>query len=525
MTTTSTPASIEILVVDDNELARYAVTRTLHQAGFAVEEAGTGEEALRRVHADMPDVVVLDVKLPDINGFEVARRLKADPSTSSIPILQMTATYASSQHWAEALDSGADAYLTHPAEPIVLVATIRALLRTRAAEKALREASRIKDEFLATLSHELRTPLNAIVGWAHVLRTPGLDPAVMQRALDSIQRNAEAQTRLISDILDVSRVIAGKLRIQTGRVELASVVDAAVETIRPAAQSKRITLEVSLDHEAVVHGDASRLQQIAWNLLTNAVKFTDPEGTVRVQLHRQPPAVELVVEDTGLGIDAAFLPFVFDRFRQADASMTRTVGGLGLGLALVHDLVQLHGGTVRAESGGVGRGARFTVLFPISVVSVETPVPEAAPTMPAPPVFGARPRTIPLRGIRMLLVDDDTDFLESLQVIFESYGAEVVCVESAEKALASLAESVPDVLVSDLGMPGEDGYGLIRAVRALPEERGGRIPALALTAYVADHDRARSLALGYQLHLGKPADPVALAQMIAGLVGRAGPSA
>ncbi|HEV7499944.1 MAG TPA: response regulator, partial [Vicinamibacteria bacterium] len=496
------------------------VRRTLLQAGFRVEEEGTGEGALRRVRANPPDIVVLDVKLPDINGFEVARRLKADPATASVPVLQMTATYASSKHWAEALDSGADAYLTHPSEPIVLVATIRALLRAREAEKALREANRVKDEFLATLSHELRTPLNAIVGWAHVLRTPGLDPAVMTRALDSIQRNAEAQTRLISDILDVSRVIAGKLRIQTGRVELATVVEAAVETVRPAAQARRIALEVTLDPHAVVPGDASRLQQIAWNLLTNAVKFTPPDGTVRVTLRRVPPAVELVVEDTGMGIEAAFLPFVFDRFRQADASMTRTVSGLGLGLALVHDLVQLHGGTVRAESAGLGQGARFTILLPTALAPPEVPAPELPLPASAKAAAAAAAATpIALTGVRMLLVDDDTDFLESLKVIFESYGAQVTCSASAEKALAALDVAPFDVLVSDLGMPGEDGYGLIRAVRARPAERGGHIPAVALSAYVADHDRAQSLAQGFQIHLGKPADPTALAQSIAALIG------
>ncbi|HET6900549.1 MAG TPA: response regulator, partial [Vicinamibacteria bacterium] len=305
-----------ILSVDDNEASRYAIGRTLRQGGFRVIEAGTGMDALARARADTPDLILLDVKLPDIDGFEVSRRLKADPATASIPVLQITATYSSTEHWAQALNAGADGYLTHPAEPVVLIATIRALLRAREAERQLREANRLKDDFLATLSHELRTPLNAIVGWAHVLRTPNLDPAVTARAVESIQRNAEAQTRLIADILDVSRIVTGKLRIDSRPVELARVVEAAVETVRPSAAARQVALDLALDTSAVVQGDPSRLQQVAWNLLTNAVKFTPAGGTVRVRLQRGPGGVQFVVEDTGIGIDSAFIPFVFDRFRQ-----------------------------------------------------------------------------------------------------------------------------------------------------------------------------------------------------------------
>ena len=510
-----------VLSVDDNEASRYAIGRTLRQAGFRVIEADTGMEALRRARADAPDLIMLDVKLPDIDGFEVSRRLKADMETASIPVLQITATYSSTEHWAQALNAGADGYLTHPAEPVVLIATVRALLRAREAERALREANRLKDDFLATLSHELRTPLNAIVGWAHVLRTPNLDPAVTARAVESIQRNAEAQTRLIADILDVSRIVTGKLRIDSRRVELARVVEAALETVRPSAVARQVRLETSLDPEAVVQGDPSRLQQIAWNLLTNAVKFTPAAGTVRVIVRRLPSSVQFVVEDTGIGIEPAFMPFVFDRFRQADASMTRTVSGLGLGLALVNDLVQMHGGTVRAESEGTDRGSRFTVSFPEplpgggkdagnAAVPAPTPAPEPART---PPGTGRI-----LAGVRVLLVDDDTDFLESLDVALQARGARVTRAESAGAALAALDKSLPDVVVSDLGMPEEDGYGFIRSVRARPAGKGGDVPAIALTAYVADHDRERSLAAGFQLHLAKPMDPGLLVQAIADVV-------
>ena len=362
---TPTFADALILSVDDKDASR-AVVRTLRQAGFRVIEADTGMDALRRARDDAPDLILVDVKLPDLDGFDVSRRLKSDPATAAIPVLQIAATYSSTEHGAQVLDAGADGYLTHPAEPVVLIATIRALLRARDAERALREANHLKDDFLATLSHELRTPLNAIVGWAHVLRTPNLDPAVTARAVESIQRNAEAQTRLIADILDVSRIVTGKLRIESRPVELARVVEAAVETARPSAAARQVTLDMVLDPSAVVQGDASRLQQIAWNLVTNALKFTPAGGTVRVTVRRQPAGVQLVVEDTGIGIDPAFIPFAFDRFRQADASMTRTVSGLGLGLALVSELVQMHGGTVRAESAGAGQGARFTVSLPAS---------------------------------------------------------------------------------------------------------------------------------------------------------------
>jgi signal transduction histidine kinase len=507
-----------VLNVDDNEASRYLIARTLKQAGFRVRDATAGAEALALARSDPPDLILLDVKLPDIDGFEVSRRLKADPATSSIPVLQITATYSSSEHWAEALDAGADGYLTHPAEPIVLVATIRALLRAREAERALREANRLKDDFLATLSHELRTPLNAIVGWAHVLKTPALDAAVVARAVESIQRNAEAQTRLIADILDVSRMVAGKLRIESRPVELGKVVEAALETVRPSAAARRIRMEMRLEPGAIVQGDANRLQQIAWNLLTNAVKFTPSGGTVTVCVERAAPNVELVVEDTGIGIDPAFLPFVFDRFRQADASMTRSVSGLGLGLALVRDLVGMHGGRVRAESAGTDRGARFTVTLPMAPESGETE-PAASAGEPAAPTAGPA-GDAPLHGVRVLLVDDDRDFLESLEVTLEDRGARVTIVRSAQAALEAVTKAVPDVVISDLGMPEEDGYTLIRELRARPLAEGGKVPAIALTAYAADHDRDRSLAAGFQVHLAKPMDPGLLAQVIAELMAR-----
>jgi signal transduction histidine kinase len=506
-----------ILSVDDNDASRYAIARTLQQVGFRVKEAATGREGLRRARTDAPDLILLDVKLPDIDGFEVSRLLKEDPETASIPVLQMTATYGSTENWAAALDAGADAYLTHPAEPIVLVATIRALLRAREAERALREANRLKDDFLATLSHELRTPLNAIVGWAHVLRTPNLDAAVVARAIESIQRNAEAQTRLVADILDVSRIVTGKLRIDSRRIDLGTVTAAALETVRPSTASRQITVEYSASPDVIVLGDASRLQQIVWNLLANAVKFTPTGGRIRVEVRRNVSNVELVVMDTGMGIEPGFLPHVFERFRQADASMTRSVGGLGLGLALVRDLVHMHGGTVRAESLGKDQGACFTVVLPAALPVVPPLAVASAPSSEeaaAEPVRRSGP--VEVAGVRVLVVDDDEDFLDSLEVALRGQGAVVKTATSVQAALAALESWSPDVLISDLGMPDEDGYSLIRAVRA----RGSAVPAIALTAYAADHDRERSLAAGYQRHVGKPADPAGILEAIADLAPR-----
>jgi signal transduction histidine kinase len=505
-----TPPPVRVLNVDDNEATRYALTRVLRQAGFEVGEAGTGEEALRRAGEGF-DIVLLDIHLPDIDGRELCRRLKADAATASIPVLQLTATYNSSENWAESLDGGADGYLSQPVDPPVLIATVRALWRARAAERALREANRLKDEFLATLSHELRTPLNAIVGWATVLRSPALDAATSSRAVSAILRNAEAQTRLISDILDVSRIVAGKLRLNTGRIEMATVVASAVDTVRAAADAKQIRLQMALGDDTEVQGDADRLQQVAWNLLTNAVKFTPRGGTVSVDLARTASLVTLTVSDTGMGIDRAFLPFVFDRFRQADASASRTTSGLGLGLALVKHLTEAHGGTVAAASAGEGKGSTFTVTVPAAVWAL---------TAEAAPGGSETPSAAILQGLRVLVVDDDPDALEHLRFLLKGAAAEVTCVRSAAEALEALAAGVPDVLVSDIGMPHVDGYDLIREIRSQARERAGGVPALALTAYASSHDRTRALDAGYQAHLAKPADRATLTRTIRDLVDR-----
>jgi PAS domain S-box-containing protein len=397
------------------------------------------------------------------------------------------------------------------------------LVREREARRQAEEANRLKDEFLATLSHELRTPLTAIIGWAHLLRSGRLDHAATERALETIERNAKAQTQLTDDLLEVSRIITGKIRLEFNPVELAAIAESVVESMRPAASAKGIRLHLLLDSEVgLISGDDDRLRQIIWNLLSNAVKFTPKGGRVEVSLRRINSHVELTVSDTGAGISAEFLPHVFDRFRQADSSTTREFGGLGLGLAIVRQLAELHGGTVRAESPGEGQGARFTVTLPLMVVRMERrdhAQPENAEasgtTLECPPQ---------LNGLRVLVVEDEEDAREMLAAALGHCGAEVAVVGSTNEALREFESRRPDILVSDIGMPEEDGYKLIRRVRRLPPERGGQIPAIALTAYARTEDRMRSLLAGFQVHLSKPVELNELIAVIASLAGRTGQS-
>ncbi|HEX4961046.1 MAG TPA: ATP-binding protein [Thermoanaerobaculia bacterium] len=388
---------------------------------------------------------------------------------------------------------------------------------TELARREAEAASRSKDEFLATVSHELRTPLNAILGWAQLLLTNSLEAEKMRRGLETIARNAKLQAQLIDDLLDVSRIISGKMRLDVRALDLMPVIDAALEAIRPAAEAKQIRLRRVLDPLAgPVAGDPARLQQVVWNLLSNAVKFTPKNGMVEVRLERVNSHLEIIVADNGPGISPEFLPHVFDRFRQHDASTTRRQGGLGLGLAIVRHLVELHGGTVRAKSPGEGQGSTFVVLLPVSIAHL---TPDDG--MRVHPQAEIEPcqddEFLNLKGIRVLVVDDEPDARETLQQILEHCGAEALTVGSAAEALRALETWRPDVLVSDIGMPGEDGYGLIRRVRALPPERGGRTPAAALTAFARGEDRRRALHAGFQMHVAKPVEVNELAAVVASL--------
>ncbi|HEY6562806.1 MAG TPA: ATP-binding protein [Polyangiaceae bacterium] len=370
----------------------------------------------------------------------------------------------------------------------------------------LESANRTKDEFLATVSHELRTPLNAILGWVRMLRSGNLPEEKRERALEIIERNANAQTQLIEDLLDVSRIISGKLRLDMRGVELSLVAENAIEAVRPSAHAKNVTLEQVIDRElAPISGDPARLQQVVWNLLTNAVRFTPAGGQVTLTVRQRESSVELSVADTGQGIDPAFLPKIFERFRQADPTTTRKHGGLGLGLAIVRHLVELHGGTVRVFSEGQGRGATFSVLLPIA--------PASSNSLQRPPAlrFGASRAELQcaqeLEGVTVLVVDDEDDAREMLREMLGACQATVATASSVAEALSLLPELRPDVVVSDIGMPDEDGYVLIRKLRALPDNCGGRTPAIALTAYSRFEDRTKALVAGFNMHVPKPVEP------------------
>lgn len=386
------------------------------------------------------------------------------------------------------------------------------------------EASRLKDDFLATVSHELRTPLNAILGWSRMLRTNRFDAETASHALETIERNARAQAQLIEDLLDVSRIITGKLRLDIRPVEPVAVINAAIDAVRPAADAKHVRIEAVLDPRAgVVSGDPDRLQQVLWNLLSNAIKFTPKDGSVQIRLERVNSHVEITVGDTGQGITPEFLPFVFDRFRQAGSTLTRAHGGLGLGLAIVRHLVEMHGGTVRAESEGENRGATFTVTLPLRAIhhqEQEVPEPQhLEPSVTTPDLaFNCPPD---LKGVRVLVVDDEEDARKLLTAVLEQCDASIRTCASVAEALDEIKEWEPDVLVSDIEMPGEDGYALVRKVRELEAEQGGQLPAVALTAHARVEDRMRVLSSGYQMHVSKPVEPAELAVVIASLAGRA----
>jgi PAS domain S-box-containing protein len=399
------------------------------------------------------------------------------------------------------------------------------LERERAARIAAEESNRLKDEFLATLSHELRTPLTSILGWAHMLDAGSLDEATTRNAVGVIRRNAEHQRQLVEDILDASRVITGKLKVEIVPMRLTPVVVGAIDAVRPAAAAKGVEVACAFDPGAEeISGDPHRLQQVVWNLLSNAVKFTPAGGRVKVAVERLAAHVRIAVSDTGEGIAPEFLPHVFERFRQADGSTTRRHGGLGLGLSIVRYLVEAHGGAAHAYSAGRGQGATFTVDLPVADVrsSVQTADSDGRKFKR---VFerGTTSDDVPpaLVGVRLLVVDDDADALALLKLLLERNGAEVVAVGSASAALEALERFHPDVILSDIGMPGGDGFELVKTIRARSESRGGSVPALALTAYASEVDRERALAAGYQQHLAKPVDPQALVAAIAALAGRA----
>jgi PAS domain S-box-containing protein len=387
-----------------------------------------------------------------------------------------------------------------------------ALANERAARAEAERLGELKDQFLATLSHELRTPLSAILGWSQILQRREMGREELLKAVQTIERNARVQTQLIEDLLDMSRIASGKLRLEVQPVEPAAFIEAAMQTVRPAADAKGIRLDAVLDpFVGPVSGDPGRLQQIVWNLLSNAIKFTPKLGKVQVVLQRVDSHVEIVVADTGIGIQPGFIDHVFERFRQADASTTRSHGGLGLGLSIVKQLTELHGGTVRAHSAGEGRGSTFTLAFPLTAVHRPGGRSHAAGS----PAAGADYRIADLSGLRVLVVDDEADARALLRQLLEECGAEVVAAAGVEEALALLQSARPDLLVSDIGMPGADGYQLLERVRALRDPVLANLPAIALTAFARSEDRTRALRSGFVLHLSKPVESAELVASVA----------
>jgi signal transduction histidine kinase len=548
---TSVPARSSVWIVEDSALEAEMVRRILTPI-FQVEIFTDGAPMLERlVNGNAPHVLVLDWRLPELSGIEICRFVRGQFDGTSLPILMLT-VQGDKSDVVEGLSAGANDYLTKPYDPAELVARCTALYRTRQLSDDLRaerarlkdlleaeveaarqlaraseerqrlladaqaaslraeEANRAKDEFLATVSHELRTPLNAILGWVTLLRGGNLAQDRVTQALDTIDRNVRAQAQLIDDLLDVSRIISGKLDLHFEPIDVADIVHATVESLRPVAAAKRIEIRWDVTGGgARTKGDAIRLQQVVWNLLSNALKFTPAGGHVTLALEEGEEQSLLTVSDDGVGISKAALPHIFDPFRQGESSFARSHGGLGLGLAIVRHLVELHGGSVSVESAGVGRGATFTVALPRSTASLDSP--ERAPA----PV-----QQNSLSGLNLLLVEDDEDGREAIATMLRYEGAHVDARSNVPDALRALDSAVPDVLVSDIGMPEEDGLSLLRKVRARDERMGGKVPALALTAFARAEDRELALRTGFDDYITKPVDSADLIQAVAGLAGR-----
>lgn len=625
-----------LLVVDDNPATRYSTARVLRAAGFRTAEAGTGGEALELARSGV-SAVVLDVDLPDINGFEVCRKLRSQPETALLPVVHLSAIYAKSEDRVAGFNAGADAYLIHPVEPAVLVATLQALVRARMAEDRLRRSetrfraiyseaqsgvclldsqgrfadvnpamerllgrpaaqllghpvsefappewvqfvarhtsesavagepwggefplldaaggrvhlewrishhvepqlrigialdisgraqleqqrremlereqaarslaerhSRTKDDFIAVLSHELRTPLNSIVGWVHILKRRGGPPELL-KGLDAIDRSVKTQARIISDILDVSRINSGKLRLEQEWADPGELVMASVTSLRDSLDEKKLAVNFDVDADiGRAWIDPARFQQIFWNLLTNAIKFSPRGGAIEVSLRAGGGQLRLVVQDFGQGIHPEFMDHLFDRFTQGDAPGNRYHGGLGLGLSIVKHLVELHGGSVHVQSAGVGQGTTMRVELPMAPAQV----PPAAVAVSGEQASELADKV--LQGAEVLVVEDDADACEMLRMILTDRGARVRCGRDFDAAMRLLCEGWPDVLVSDIGLPGRDGYELMRRVRQETPVDRPRLPAIALTAFSRPEDEASAFEAGFDTHLTKPLKP------------------
>jgi len=555
---------VNILVVDDRDENLLALEAVLSDPGYRIVRARSGREALKEVLDQDFALILLDVQMPGVDGYETAVLIRERQRSRQTPIIFLTANDFGSQHVFRGYTVGAVDYLVKPVAPDVLRSKVAVFVELFNKQEALRiaqeelesrvaertrelasanvalsaeidervrieqdrvsllrreqsarleaeAANRLKDEFLATLSHELRTPLNAIMGWAHVLGQSAGDRPTVQRAAEVIRQNASAQAQLIEDILDVSRIVGGRLVLDARPVPMRRVIEDAIDALAPASAAKNIQIDRRLLDGVEVFGDRDRLQQIVWNLVSNALKFTPKGGRVEVELTDEDGDAAVRVSDTGIGIPADVLPFVFDRFRQADSSMSRRHSGLGLGMAIVRHLVELHGGTVSAESEGAGKGATFWLRLPKGVGAVPTTEVVEARSEPQHESQGDLEH---LNGVHVLIVEDDTDSRNVLALLLQKLGALVEAVPSAREAVDRVTHRRPDVLVSDIGMPEEDGYSLIRRVREMPADAAKKLPAIALTAYARRQDADAAIGAGFDCHLPKPVTPADLIKAI-----------
>jgi len=522
--------TLRVLLIEDNPGDVRLIKEMFAEArypAFTLECVERLTDGLARLIDSRFDVILLDLSLPDSSGLNTFVTLHG--ATEDLPIVILSGLNDETTA-VECVNAGAQDYLIKgDVNSHLLIRSLRyavargslekersqLLARERSARAQAEAANRAKDEFLAMVSHELRTPLSAMLGWSRMLTSGKLDAVSASRGIEAIERNARVQTKLIADLLDISRITTGKLQLVTQPLKLYSVTTDTVDAMRPTAQAKQISLELNLDPDAgLISGDPDRLQQIIWNLLSNAIKFTPAGGRVQITLQRVGTHVQIKVADTGQGIDVEFLPHVFERFSQADSSTTRKFGGLGLGLSIARHLVEMHGGVIQVDSAGEGQGATFTVMFPLLTEYKETTDEselvqdsQRAPTKDEPS----------LSGLRVLVVDDDTDSRAVIAEMLLHFGAEVLTVANADDALQSIELWSPDVLLSDIEMPGEDGYSLLQKVRRKEKKSGSLLPAAALTAYGRSEDRVRALKAGYQTYLPKPVDPGELAVVVASL--------
>jgi signal transduction histidine kinase len=532
---------VDVLLVDDRPENLIALEGTLQGLGQNLIKVQSGKAALKYLLDHDVAVILLDVQMPDIDGFETARLIRQRKRSQHTPIIFLTAFSEQDELQFQGYTLGAVDYLYKPIDPIILASKVSVFIDlfkknleiqyqtaqlmaknaeivcAESARQQAENANRLKDEFLAIISHELRTPLNSILGWAHLLLTRQFDPETTQRALETIERNARAQAQLVEDILDISKLIRGKVQLSIHRINISSFVDAMIESVRPQADAKSIHLAVQLDPTVPeLEADPVRLRQIVSNLLANAIKFTPEEGQIWVQV---VPAsrgyVSLQVRDTGVGIEPEFLPYIFDHFQQADSSSTRVHGGLGLGLAIVQQLVELHKGKIYAHSDGRDQGSMFSVHLPIS----QREPGETANAFPEMKLISVDRELPSLEQLRVLVVEDNTDSREFIQEVLEAAGAAVIAVDSVQGAISTLEQTQPDVIISDIAMPREDGYELIRQVRASKLE----IPAIALTALAKSDNYDLAIGAGFQMYLIKPVNPQELIRAIAQLAHPAPP--